>query len=109
MFLIRSCILEQPDVEDLLRIFCEVVLLKPINCPFHGICSSLLNDFQRFITNNDEWWLNNNREVSGRSYLLELGHDLINVPGKISLGELCGTCGSFIMRRFRSGCIWLHV
>ena len=70
MFLVRCFILEEPDVEDYIRVFREEVLLEFVDCPFDGTFGAFLYLLPRFITNDDERRLNNNRELIGRQSLL---------------------------------------
>ena len=67
---VRGRIFEQPDVENLFRVFGKIILFESIDGPFDGVLGMSFDDGFGFIADNYKWRLNNNRELRGRQLLL---------------------------------------
>src|SRR5882672_9302957 len=94
MFLVRGCVLEQPDVEDLVWIVWEKVELEPVDGPLNRALGMLAQGAFRFVADNHKRRLNKNSElrrrrarVRTRQLFLYFTLELTNVPGEFNLGE----------------------
>jgi hypothetical protein len=63
VFVVRVLVLEQPDVENVLRVVREEVLLQFFYRPFDRAAGAFLDDIRWLVADNNERTLDDDREV----------------------------------------------
>ena len=80
--LVALLVLEQPDVEDMVRVAGEVRPLDMIDGPFHGPRRPILHGPRRFIPHDDERLLQHDRKAAvGRQRFFQL-QNMLHVVGR---------------------------
>ena len=94
MLLVALLVLEEPYIDDVVRILGEVGLLEQVDRPLDGLLRSALDHPLGFVTDHDERFLDHNVELLGpRQPLAQPG----DVRGVVERG-LRGTCGRLRLR-----------